>query len=384
MPFLFLHLSFLVVLLSNIAFLVGCSQNSAHLPRPVSPVVLSKAHTAFPATPNTIALLIPLQGPLGSIGWAVEQGFLASAQASGAPPRIIVIDTAKEPSIQVAYNKAIKKNAQFVVGPLLKAQVQTLVGLELHTSVLTLNYLASDVSAPPELYQFGLSPLDEAKQAALKAWQSGCRSALIMTTDGNWGAQIGQTFADQWNSLTGTVVDRLTLSHTTSALTRQLREFIQFKPPHNRRTDFDVIFLASDPQTGRQVKPLLKFFYAGDIPVYATAAIYSGLPNSSRLDYDLDGVIFCSAPWTIEKSISNSSLYQQLQARDAGFFMRNRKYYALGVDAFHIVQQLPNLNQFHAQALPGATGQLTLDDKHRIVRKLVCAQFRKGAVSFLD
>ncbi|MES2998186.1 MAG: penicillin-binding protein activator [Pseudomonadota bacterium] len=383
MPFLSLRLLFLVICLSCTTFLIGCSQNSTHVPAPVSSITLPESHTSS-IIPRSIALLLPLQGSLGNIGQAVKQGFLASAQENGTPPKIIIIDTTKEPSIQAAYSKAVDQEVQFVVGPLFKPEVQTLAGLPLSIPVLALNYLNPDISTSPELYQFGLSPLDEARQAALKAWQSGRRSALIMTSSGTWGSQIGQAFANQWTNLGGKLIDHLALSQNTSALTQQIRHFLQFKPPHDRRTDFDVIFLASDPKIGRQVKPLLKFFYAGDIPVYATASIYSGLSNSRRLDNDLNGVIFCGAPWTIGRSTTNSSLYEQLQSRDPKFFRRNRSYYALGIDAFHIVQQLPRLRQSPSQILPGATGQLTLNNQHRIVRELVCAQFRRGTVSFLN
>jgi len=370
---------FLVICLLSTALLTGCGQNSANVPAPVAAATLPENNASMP---TSIALLLPLQGPLASIGYAVKQGFLAAAQASGNPPHITLVDTTKEPSMQAAYNKAINHNAQFVVGPLSKSHVQTLAGLQLSTPVLALNYLARDISTPLELYQFGLSPVDEAQQATLTAWQSGYRSALIITTNGAWGSQVGQAFAEQWETLGGKVVDRLTLSQNIAALTRQVSDFLQFKPPHKRRTDFDVIFLASDPKMGRQVNPLLKFFYAGDIPVYATASIYSSLSHSRRLDNDLNGIIFCSAPWTIGEHISDSSLYEQLQSRFPEFFKRDRSYYALGVDALHIVQQLPYLSESYV--LPGATGQLTLNNQRRIVRELVCAQFRRGAISFLQ
>ncbi len=388
MPSLFSRIFFLITLLFTCSYLIGCGQNSVNAPSPVASSTLSESisngNTQL-GTPQIISLLVPLQGPLSGVGQAVKQGFLAAAQANQNKPQIIVIDTTKEPSIQAAYDQALAQKAQLIVGPLLKPQVQTLAGLQLSTPVLALNYLNPDISTPPELFQFGLSPLDEARQAAQQAWKSGRRSALIMTLSDNWGTQIGQTFADEWKSLGGTIADRLTLAQSSSALTRQISHFLQFKPPHDRRTDFDVIFLASNPKVGRQVIPLLKFYYAGDIPVYATAAIYTGLPNR-RLDNDLNQVIFCSAPWTLGQNTPNPALYEQLliSANSPGFFRRHRSYYALGVDAFHITQQLAYLNQSSAQTLPGTTGQLTLNEQRRIVRQLTCAQFIKGHVRLIN
>lgn len=328
--------------------------------------------------PRIIALLVPLRGQLGNIGQAVKQGFLAAAQENG-NPQIIVIDTTKEPTIQAAYNKALAQNAEFVVGPLLKPQVQTLAGLELSTPVLALNYLNSDISTPDKLYQFGLSPLDEAQELAQKAWQSGHRSALIITS--GWGTQIAQSFTDEWKNLGGNIVGQLTLSQHSSALTGQIRQLLEFKPPHDRRTDFDIIFLATNPTLGRQVIPLLKFFYAGNIPVYATASIYSGIPNS-RLDNDLNGVIFCSGPWSLGVNRPKPLLYERLQAANSlEFFRQHRSYYALGVDALYITQQLSRLSSL--QVLSGTTGQLTLNDQ-RIIRQMPCAQFRRGKIVLIN
>jgi uncharacterized protein len=362
-------------------FLSACSQHTENSQFSGSLTRSNTENFSFGDSPHIIALLIPLHGPLGTVGQAIKQGFVIAAQNSNMPPQIILIDTTGETSIQTAYSKAVAKRAEFVVGPLLKSQVQTLAGLELNVPLLALNYLSPGVSAPHKLYQFGLSPLDEAREAAHKAWQSGYRSPLIMTANGVWGLQIGQAFADEWRSLGGNVIDYLELSQKPSALTKQLKCFLRFKPPHERRTDFDVIFLASNAKIGRQIKPLLQFFYAGEIPVYATASIYSGLPN--YLDKDLNHVIFCSSPWALGDNTVYPLLFEQLQAANAPIFFHYRSYYALGVDAFHIAQHLADLSQSTLQVLPGATGQLALDNQQRIVRHLPCAQFRNGDIVLL-
>lgn len=368
--------------------LTACASNSSRVPNPV----LSNNQSSLISTPavpsnnviQPIALLLPLQGPLANIGQSVKQGFLAAAEENGSSPHIILIDTSVESSIQAAYTQAVAKNAQIIVGPLLKPQVQSIAGLQTTVPILALNYLNSDISTPPELYQFGLSPIDEAQQATSHAWKNGKRSALIMTANGNWGSQIGEAFAQQWQALGGTVVGQLTLSQNPADITKQISYFLHFKPPHDRRTDFDVIFLASSPQIGRQVKPLLKFFYAGDIPVYATASIYSGIPGSQRLDKDLNQIIFCAAPWSLANNSIEPNLYQQLNSVSPERFSRNSKYYALGIDAFHIIQQLGRLNQSQQQTLQGTTGILSLNSQHRIARQLPCAQFRNGNLVPID
>lgn len=368
--------------------LTSCASNSSCVPSPVlsnnQNSVISTSSVSGNNVIQPIALLLPLQGPLANIGLSVKQGFLAAAEENGSSPRIILIDTGVESSIQAAYTQAIAKNAQIIVGPLLKPQVQSIAGLQTHIPIIALNYLNSDISTPPELVQFGLSPIDEAKQATHHAWQSGKRSALIITANGNWGSQIGEAFAQQWQALGGTVVGQLALSQNPADITREMRHFLHFKLPHDRRTDFDVIFLASSPQIGRQVKPLLKFFYAGDVPVYATASIYSGIPGSQRFDKDLNQIIFCAAPWSLANNSIEPNLYQQLKSASPERFSRNSKYYALGIDAFHIIQQLGRLNLSSQQTLQGTTGVLSLNSQRRIVRQLPCAQFRHGNLVPID
>lgn len=368
--------------------LVACASNSSRAPSPVVPSSNPNAALITPASSGNqiiqpIALLLPLQGPLANIGQSVKQGFLAAAEENGSSPRIILIDTSVESSIQAAYTAALAKNAQIIVGPLLKPEVQSIASFQTKIPVLALNYLKADISTPPQLYQFGLSPIDEAQQVTHLAWQNNKRSALIITANGNWGAQIGEAFAQQWQAFGGTVVGQLELSENPADITKQMRNFLHFKPPHDRRTDFDVIFLASSPQIGRQVKPLLKFFYAGDIPVYATASIYSGI-YAKRFDKDLNQVIFCAAPWSLANSNIQPNLYQQLKSASPERFSRNCKYHALGIDAFHIIQNLEALKQSPLQTLQGATGILSLNNQHRIVRQLPCAQFRNGNIYPID
>lgn len=177
--------------------LVACASNSSRVP---SSVLLSSNSNSASLAPTSsqnhviqpIALLLPLQGPLANIGQSVKQGFLAAAEENGSSPHIILIDTSIEPSMQAAYTAAITKNAQIIVGPLLKPEVQNIASFQTKIPILALNYLKADISTPPELYQFGLSPIDEAQQVTHLSWQNNKRSALIITANGNWGAQIGE------------------------------------------------------------------------------------------------------------------------------------------------------------------------------------------------
>lgn len=321
-------------------------------------------------TPHHLALLVPLQGSLASSGKAIKSGFLAAHEA--APPeahisQVNVIDTTAVGDIRTAYQQAIDQGADFIVGPLAKPDVRALSTMgDIKVPILTLNYLSPSSPAPANIYQFGLSPLDEAVQAAALAKQADHHAAIVIAPRSEWGASVAQAFRHEWESLGGTVTDSLVYTGPITSLSKQVKQLLHFHEAANkhvlptRRKDFDVIFLVATPSIARQIHPLLKFYFAGDIPVYATSLIYSGLPNPA-LDSDLEGVTFCDAPWILnEKHTQN-----------------NARLFALGQDAYQISTQLNKLID-SADSFEGATGNLFLNDQHRVVRKLVCAQFHHG------
>lgn len=352
------------------------------------PVFSATSPAGTPATTDsnpsglkTIALLLPMQGNLAGVSNAIKTGFMAAynnAPTDARPAQVKVIDTSAESNIQAAYNKAVQDGASIVVGPLEKSQVQAIAQINnLSTPVLALNYLDTQQTSPAQFYQFGLSPLDEARQAAAFAKQTDLHSALIMAPDNSWGKGVANAFTDQWQAVGGKVAGTLLYGNSSQTLNKQIRNFLQANNNGGRRHDFDVIFLAASSVMGRQIKPLLKFYYAGDVPVYATALVYSGT-NDTRLNSDLNGVIFCDAPWNLGMNDVDTNLRTQLNNSDQNANSSD-KYYALGIDAYRIATQLNRLSQSSQQTLSGATGKLYLNDQHRIVRQLPCARFQSGA-----
>lgn len=342
--------------------------------------------------PKHVALLLPLQGNLASVGQAVRDSYLAAynnAPLQARPQHIDIIDTTTTNNIQTAYQQAITQGADFIVGPLTKPDVQAISSLgNLPVPTLTLNYLDPNQSVPTQLYQFGLSPLDEARQAAALARQNGSSSALIIAPAGNWGPSVAAAFQEQWLALGGKVSDSLFFTgSSTEIISQQMRNFLHFSQANEhssftRRQDFDVIFLAVSPSMARQIRPLLKFYSAGDVPVYATALIYSGTPRP-ELDSDLNGIIFCDAPWALNDARPQTTLFRRLSLFWPVNFQQNARLYALGVDAYSVSMQLPELASSTQKSIPGASGMLYLNDQHRIARQLECAEFRNGAPQLL-
>lgn len=347
--------------------------------------------------PQKIALLLPLSGPLSSSAQAIRDGFLASsywqAKISHHSPQITVIDTQNDKEVAKAYEAAVEGGAEMIVGPLTKAGVEVIMNTaSKNIPVLALNYV--DEHAPPNLTLFGLSPEDEARQVADKAWEDGHRNALILAQAGEWGDRLTRAFEQHWQNLGGVVVNKTSFSPDeplsgpvkaalgvdssearAKALKADLDHPIDFEA--RRRQDLDMIFIAAQPREAHQLPPLLAFYYAHDIPVYATSSIYSGYANP-HADKDLNGVTFCDIPWNTDARPADNLEESPVAALWPSPDQPYPRLYALGIDAYQLIALLPRLEALPYFAYNGATGKLTLDKNRNIDRSLHCTKFVNG------
>ncbi len=355
---------------------------------------------AQPSNVKNMALLVPLHGSLAATGEAIRNGFLAAYYAAEKRninmPHLKIYDTTTQ-NINVVYQKAVQEGASLVIGPLLKDDLkQLLASGNISVPTLALNTLPDSSRANKNLFQFGLSPLDEAQQAANRAWQHGSRNAVIIASNSEWGQSIAKVFAQTWTSLGGNIVAQLSVS-SSSNLAQQISELLQvnlsdqnYDQLHRilrtniryvprRRNDIDVVYLATQPVDARQIVPLLKYYYAGDIPVYSISQIYGG--DSSKPDHDLNGVYFCDMPWVLspgKESVELQQLRRQIETIWPLSYSRNVKLYALGVDAFKIALKLQQIQTMPQFSINGATGELYLDQAQHIYRRLQWARFQNG------
>jgi outer membrane PBP1 activator LpoA protein len=356
--------------------------------------------------PPQVAVLLPLTGSLAIASTAIRDGILAAYYDTAEGERQPVLrfyDVGANPADAAArYQQAVADGARFVIGPLRKEAVQSLLQpSQLPVPLLTLNTIDSDAPANPAVYQFGLAPEDEARDAARRAWQDGHRRAISLTPEGDWGDRVEAAFADEWSRLGGILLDHPTYdpaqtdhSRVISAalhldaskarqanLVRLLGRQLEFEP--RRRQDVDFIFLLATPEQARLIRPQLSFFRAQHVPVYSTSHVYTGRPDRSR-DFDLDGIRFCDMPWLLEAGGDWQDLKQSIAERWPDSAASNARLYALGVDAYRIIPYLGRFKSGLFGAYHGVTGNLTLDDRQVLHRALVWAQFRNGLPVLID
>jgi uncharacterized protein len=348
--------------------------------------------------PSHIGLLLPMSGPFAKSSAAIRDGFLAAyyqREKQDYQPVIQTYDTSNAPDIVQIYAQAVKDGAQFIVGPLEKDTIASLLRrpeiITLPTMVL--NYADSDNAVPAEFFQFGLAPEDEARMVAERAWLEGHQQALAIFPEGEWGNRIYNAFAEHWQQLGGKVTATQSYPANTEDLSEPLRRLLNIDASENRakalravlqtpikfeawrRHDADFIFMAAFPHQARQIPPQLKFLYAGDLPVYATSHIFDGRRDATK-DRDLDGVTFTDIPWLLTpQQFPLNDRIRQLWPETADQYAR---LYALGVDAYRLIPELDSLRASPYQEFPGATGRLVIDKNNRVRRTLLWARFVGG------
>ncbi|WP_110668382.1 penicillin-binding protein activator [Salinicola halophilus] len=327
-----------------------------------------------------VTVLLPESGPLANIASAIRQGIEARASDARTQgesvPALTFVDSSQQ-NIDALYAQATMNGAQAVLGPLDK---DTVSELETRDSVplptLALNYGEHPRNQASDLFQYGLSAEDEARQVAQRAYQDGRRRAGVMVPSNEWGSRILAAFRQRWENEGGQIASVVSYdpSGSVASAVRNLLD--------GKRTDMDMLFLLALPSYARQIPPTLDFYYASTLPIYATSHLYEGSPQP-RADHDLDDVQFVDVPWMIPDAAVGGtdalpfvSTYRRLSSDgDPGLLKLN----AMGVDAFELARRLPVFRALPNTQLFGATGNLEAQDDGRIRRTLPWAVFQSGA-----
>jgi outer membrane PBP1 activator LpoA protein len=348
--------------------------------------------------PKNIALMLPFSSKFSRAAEAVRDGFLAAyySNAGHVDQSVRILDTGATPeNINAVYQQALSEGAEFIVGPLDKHAIEALVKEnDLGVPTLALNN-ELDENIPENLFQFGLSPEEEARQVAERTWLDGHVNAAVLVPQGPWGERVYQSFAERWQQIGGKIVEVQKYVAKENDFSRPIRQLmnidesqsryrkleyllnrkIKFTP--RRRQDVDFIFIAAYPRQARQIRPQLKFFHAANIPVYATSHVYTGNLNQER-DRDMDGLAFGDMPWVLSESTTHRSLRSELEPYISKAGNRLQRLYALGIDAYNIIAALNTLKRYPYERFDGETGSLSLDGKQRVQRQLTWVKFRSG------
>ncbi|MFA6386001.1 MAG: penicillin-binding protein activator [Candidatus Paceibacterota bacterium] len=364
---------------------------------PAHPADLSFLNSPQDAQVNTlsqakaIALLLPGSGTFAQAGKAIRAGFMAAYDHAdkASKPTIRLYDS-EQSTPQALYNQAVAEGAQLIIGPLAKEQIQSLADTaSFNTPVLALNHIPG--LQKNRLYQFSLSPLDDAEQITHKARANGHQKALLLIPDNAPGKRIANYLTEDWQNQGGTILETQTYNPKETDFSAPIQKLLNLDESEQRynkilalipgikytprkRQDADAILLSAYSPEARSINPQLQFYQAGDLPVYAMPTVYTGQVNAS-LDADLNKIIFCDTPWLFNKAYQGGLSMDALKETWKQFPSAYLRLIAMGIDAYNLATRLDSLE---INTYPGATGNLSLTSDQRIRRELICAKFTGG------
>lgn len=350
-----------------------------------------------------IAVLLPLTADgIGSAAQAIRDGIAIAYQNnldSARQPEIVFYDTGDVSQVRSAYQNAVRDGADAVIGPLRKDAVAAIVSQRtIPVPTLTLNYVDSLLSGSVEnLIQFGLAPEDEARAAAHRALALNYKNAIVLQSDDSRGDRESRAFQEEMLLGGGDILHTAVLPIDDYDYSKQIRDSLlitqsdqRFKSLSNTigkklffepsvRDELDVIFLAVTSEQAKSVRPQLSFFRAGPIPKLGTSRVQTS-DTDVRSNNDLNGIFFADAPWVLDKRMQKDQLFRSANKHFDDNMQVFSKLYALGIDAYLLINNLQNLVNPQAPAIKGYTGNLTLAADGKVRRGLLWAQYQDGQI----
>jgi len=360
--------------------------------------------------PSQVALLLPFTGRYNDASIAIREGFMAAWYESRDDKPIIKIDNTDTENIISRYAQAIAEGADFVVGPLQKPAITKLVEQsDITVTTLVLNQYdgeydisnASSLSPLPVFIQFSLSPEDEARQVAERAWFDGRTRAISITTGDERSRRIQDAFVSHWQEIGGILLEHVSIGQDVKELSNPVKSVLNIdqseqrsktlrsklqrslKTETRRRQDVDLIFMAVSPPIARQLVPQLRYYGTENIALYSISNIYTGNVNK-REDGDIDGVSFVDMPWVIDPENEYSPLNRMIERYQKPSLSAYKRLYAFGIDAYRLIPRLAELSLQPSKQYEGKTGYIKIDKEGRVQRRLIWAQFVDGKPELTD
>lgn len=350
-------------------------------------IVPSYGQADEPKKTIKVGILLPLQSErFQSAAMAVEAGILAAQKIHTDSPLLLQFyPTTDQYQHTLQVYEAAAKNADYVIGPLLRQDVEALQRLDhipTPTIALAMPSLDHDgVLTKPNMIMMGMSLEDEARQTAQWMENESVQGNVVVVTAGAaWQNRLAQAFQIQAKQF-GLTVNIKKIEATLNGVNKaQLQQLIQTLQKHRPA----AVLLALNLAEALQVKPKI----AVDIPVWGTSALNPFMrdrPQTQRYQA-LNGVRLLDIPWQV-----NADNFKRYPPPDGYWRARpssdQHRLYALGIDAYEIVNTLA-FKQSHID-ISGATGDLTanlgLGGVTYFQRKYVRAMYRNGQVMlYLD
>jgi outer membrane PBP1 activator LpoA protein len=395
------------------------------------PVQLTNLSETVPFQPTKVAVLLPLTGrfqkPAQAIQYGISHAFYNQSDSQKetlansenvdesvrsqamlekefmtTPPNLVFFDTNKM-SMQEIADKLHQQKFDFVIGPLLKPNVEAFLPLAKDLPVLALNSFPVDKASGKEVstssihYAFPLSPEGEAAQAAEFIFKDKHQKPLIFAPQSDFGRRTAGAFEARWKQLSaeqsrdGLIASPAETYYFTNntdykkfiSNALQTREVAIASTSKKQKTeiksrgDVDAIYIVSTRYELTFFKSFLSVSLnpgTPQIPVYASSR--SNSTNLTRTQSkELEGLTFSDLAFLMN---DESKIYQKVQAvwPKQGFV--TLRLFALGYDSYNLISQLKPLQAIEGYHYNGLVGDITLDRSNTINSQLSWAKYQDG------
>lgn len=359
---------------------------------------------------STNTVVSPSSAPVNDLTHEVTASQSVSASVMPVPTptypaaEIKLYDTSTQPLPQIL-TQAQQDGATIIVGPLLKNNVEQLSRSPISLNALALN-LPENVTNQPNICYFALSPEDEARDAAQHIWQQNHRNPLLLVPGNDLGKRITKAFTNEWEKLGGGQVLQQKFG-SLSELKRNINRGVgialtgtpvnqpvvtQPTPPQNGLATpgsltnltvtagsgkVDAVYIIATPDEIALLKPMLAMRNnSQDIAqLYASSRSSQG-GRGADFPLEMEGLQFSEIPLL---SGGNSDLMNQVLSNVNNDYSLARLY-AMGVDAWSLVNHYSQLRHTPDFKLNGNTGILSVTQDCVINRTLNWLQFSQGKV----
>lgn len=370
---------------------------STHLAVNNLPQQIIEAKNVKPFKPNKIAVILPLTGRYARLGQAVQNGFTSNLLKINNEQEVITFDSNELGGIG-AYEQALALNSEFIIGPLLKENVEKVSSIQSLIPTLFLN-TPLEINRLSNQFYFSLDKENEAVQGANYIFKLGKKRPVIVAPDNVKGHQMAQLFQEQWlelhtnesdvnntepvfftnNKLLKKTIEQLFETNQSQArinLTRLLVDN-KMKSSTRSRRDIDAIYLIANPEQTAMLMPSIEVTVSADsekVPVFVGSSGNNYRFNDKGITH-LNQLNVSEIPWFLTPSEVSP---QTINALWPKINQSQLRLFAMGHDSLELISQLAQMALFPEYSLKGLTGDLSLNDNGQIQRQLSWAKFTQG------
>ncbi len=342
--------------------------------------------------------------PAADTAAATQPAAVPVAAGAASNAQVKVYDTSSQP-LPALLAQAQQEGATIIVGPLLKNEVEQLYASQSTMNILALNQ-PEHLQNRPNICYFSLSPEDEARDAANHIFQQHRQQPLLLVPRGSLGDRIVKAFADAWTKAGGgTVLEQrigsigeLKQSINSGAGIQLSGQPVSTAAPSQPQSvtiagltipappsdaaisptaggGVDAVYIIATPSDLALIKPMIDMRTSSRarLGLYASSRSYQA---DAGPDYrlEMEGLEFSDIPLLAG---TNPGLLQQTSAQFKEDYSLVRLY-AMGMDAWTLVNHFSEMRQIPGFQVAGETGQLSATPDCVINRKLSWLKYQQG------